>query len=1003
MTVEESAERIYGLLRQALSDNNQQRQQAEADLRNAEDSPDYFASLAMIAAASDADAESRIRWLAAVCGKNAVPRSWRRTVRKNGVTEDERVFVRETLLNALGEKHSTIATQLSVWVALIARCDFPSYWPSLIDDLCSAIQAQDSNVMLHAIVTLDMVLKQLASKRLMSDRKALNRVAPKVFRMLHHHFESHLQILVANQAPMDVLQSSFRVLVYCLKSFRRLLEYGCKTIDEFPEVPAVFTKIHQLPDLFLTAAVKGTDVQARLSHLVSKLVRSTQQHHPIGFQPYLLVFLEHYYNAILAFDFQRSADRVCFQGAVFIRSLLNSMSYDINVSTMNQFREMVNVGAQPPQGNSAEGCRYIILSFFTEDRVNALIRGMISRIFILSERELETWSNDPEALVREEELADWGTESLRHECEEIFKILLLREKNRVVPMIRDLTQSVPPDKPLLLDACYRAVGRTVYDMHGTVDFQVWLNDRLLNILRADCGNNLGQRIIQARTAWLVGQFVEQLTRDSRRVVTPLLVNLMSSPNSDRVIALTAAKALQMLVDDMGFISFDFSPHLELCIVSCFRLLCAAETASTKRELVNIVTTIISRTRARYVVPVVELIATSLPALWNPEHSQQNDSGLDVGFSGGRQEEESGDENALRSLLVMMLTTLFRKAGPSALQSPLMRKRVFEIIDFAVDMNKGKGGLYMLEDGCELWTVVTSSSEEYSMELAALFPRTIEILGIDFDNLKEVFHLMEEYALIGREQFMNQFGSNMLQILEKVLNVTKERGCLAAVDILELLLLLFPNEGVRFISNVLRVCLEKIVSNSESQVVTAAYLALLARACLVNIGDLETLVVQGNEAAAVALLDALISNVDSVYKLRRRKLVVFAICGLTSRYCSSGNIQERVPLVLNAITQVLAEEKSRPPIQHNSGFNDFLASFGEDGKDEEGASTSDEPLPGAQRRKALFEGDISRRTELRDACLDLLSSLRRTTSERYDTIIGATDSRVLEQLATYVHN
>lgn len=1002
MTVEESAERIYGLLRHALSDQNQQRQQAEAALRNAEDSVDYFASLAMIAVASDADAESRIRWLAAVCGKNAVSRSWRRRVRKNGVTEDERAYVRDTLLNALGEKHSTIATQISVWIALVARSDFPAYWPNLINDLCLAIQANDNAVMLHAIVTLDMVLKQLASKRLMSDRKALHRVAPTVFRVLHHHFEAHLQILVSSQAPPDILQASFRVLVYCLKSFRRLLEYGCKTLDDFPEAPAVFAKIHQLPHFFMTAAIKGSDVQIRLSHLASKLVRSTQQHHPIGFQPYLSVFLEHYYNAIIAFDFEKSADRVCFQGAVFIRSLLNCMSYDINVSSTNQFREMIREGAQPPPGNSAEGCRYVILSFFNEDKVCALIQGMISRVFILSDRELETWSSDPEALVREEELADWGTESLRHECEEIFKILLLREKNRVVPMMRDLTQSVPPDKPLLLDACYRAVGRAVYDMQGSFDFQVWLNERLLNILRADCGGNLGERIIQARTAWLVGQFVEQLTRDSRQVVTPLLVRLMSAPNGDRVIALTAAKALQMLVDDMGFSSVDFAPHLEMCILSSFRLVFAAETAATKRDLINIVISIISRSRARFIVPVIELIASSLVSLWNSEQTPRADAVTTDGFSPEHQDGGSGDENALRSLVVTMLTTLFRKAGPAALQSPLMKKSVFEIIDFSVDMNKGKGGSYMMEEGCELWTVVTSSSEEYSTELAALFPRTIEILGIDFDNLKEVFHLMEEYALIGREQFMNQFASNMLQTLERVLNVTKERGCLAAVDILELLLRLFPNEGVRFISNVLRVCLEKVVSNSESQVVTAAYVALLARACLVNIGDLEILVVQGNEGAAVALLDALLSNVDSVYKLHRRKLVVFAICGLASRYCSSGNIQHRVPLVLNAITQVLAEENSRTPTQHDSDFENFLARFGEDGNDDE-EPIGDELLPGARRRQALSEEDVMRRMQLRDACTDLLGCLRRTTNERYDAIIGATDSRVLQQLATYVHN
>lgn len=1002
MTVGESAERIYGLLREALSDQAGRRQAAENALRDAENGIDYFASLAMITVASDEDAETQVRWLAAVCGKNAVWRSWRRNVRKNGVTEDERSFVRDTLLSAIGEKHSTIATQISVWIANIARSDFPTYWPSLINDLCDAVRLQDQVIMLHALVTLDMVLKQLASRRLMSDRNSLYQVAPKIFAILHDHFISHLQMLVANQTMPQMLQTSFRVVERCLKSFRRLLEYGCRTIDHLPLVSSVFTKLLQLPEVFMRGAAGGTDMQVRLSHLAAKLIRSTQEHHPIGFQPFLSSFMELYFQTIVSFDFTVSADRVCYQAALFIRNILSSMSYDISYVNIVRFNEGKRANVPSPEGISGDGCRHIVLSFFDENRVNVLIEAMISKIFTLSERELETWASDPEALVQEEEAADWGTESLRHECEEIFKILLLRDKARVVPMILQLTESIPNDKPLLLDACYRAVGRAVYDVQGAFDFEVWLNGRLRNILCADCSNNLGERIIQARTAWLVGQFVEQLTRDSRLVVTPLLVRLMSVTDGDRVVALTAAKALQMLVDDMGFHSGDFAPHLETCIISSFRLVFAADTAATKRDLIGIVSSIIERSRPQFVIPVINLIATSLPGLWQQGQSPisivNNHSSMGDYRLSPENGMDSGDKNLLRTSIVTLLTTVCRKTGSAALQSQAMRKTVFEVIDFAVDLGKGKGGHFMMEEGCELWTVVVSSSKEYSQELAMLFPKTLAILGLDFDNLKEVFRLMEEYALVGKEQFMTQYGGSMLQTLEKVLDSVKERGCLAAIEIMDLLLQLFPTDGVRFIGRVLRVCMDKVLSRQEGQVMTSAFVALLARACVINVADLESLVLEGNELVTVQLVDSLINCVDSVYKLHRRKLVVLAVCGLAKRYRESPNVQQRVPAVLNAVVQVLAEERTRRPMPRNQDFNNFLARFGEEGKLEQSEEdAAPEELPGARRRKALADCDVLRRVNLRDACVDLLKGLRAIGEDQYKTIIGLTDGHVLQQL------
>lgn len=1014
MLVEESAEKIYGYLSDGLSENAVQRRRAETALRDAEEQQDFFASLAMITVASDEDAAPQVRWLAAVCAKNAVSRSWRRRVHGNAVTEEERTYVRGLLLSAMGEKHSTIATQISVWIARIARIDFPRSWPSLVSDLCDMIRGSNEEVMFHALVTLDMVVEELSSKRLLSDRKRFWQVSPKIFAVLHDHFVTHLQVLVLNQGPPDVVKRSFQVVEKCMRCFKKLVEFGCESITDFQPLPSVFAKFTELPDVFMRGAAGGTEVQLRLSYLASKLVAAAQGRSPIHFQEFLPKFLEIYYNTVVSFNFGVSDDRTCFQAALFLKHVLSCPTYDINVASINQFKEGRAAGARPPEGVSADGCRYIVLSCFDESRVNVLIEAMISKIFVLSERELETWATDPETLVREEDAADWGTESLRHECEEIFKIVLIREKPRVVPMILRLTESVPADKPLLLDACYRAVGRVVEDLQGAFDFETWLNGQLGSILGANCSTNLGERIIQARTAWLVGQFVDQLTRESRQVVSPLLVRLMSFTEGDLVIALTATKAMQHLVEDLGFHSGDFAPHLETCVLNCFRLVCIAETYATKRDVLGVVVSLIRRSQAQYVIPLLEPIAKALPELWqggrSPSYSGSDDThpailndsdanglGIDMG---------SGGENLLRVAITEVLTAVIQKTGPVSLQSQTLRKIAFEVTTYAVDLKKGMGGTFMMEDGCELWATIIAASTEYSEDLAMLFPRTEGILGIDFDYLKEVFQLIEGYALLGKEHFMNQYGPRMLQTLQRALGSVKDRGCLAALEILDTILQLFPGQGVEFLSQILKDSLDKIVSREESQIMTAAYAGIIARACLVNVGDVERLVLRGNEFAAVELVDAMLKNLDSMYKLRRRKLVVLAVCGLATRYSSSANVLQRIPLVLNAVVQVLAEERHRKERNEREDHpNDFLnavARFGEEGNtNEESFLPDQEKLPEGKRRDELHANDIVEQLDLRDVCTNLLVSLKSDGEEKYQAILHSTDPTVLQQLGALV--
>lgn len=996
ITPEQSAQLIFKLLNTTQSTHLQTRRQAETGLRQAEERPDFFASLAQIAVAQEEEAHLNVRFLAAVTAKNAVSRSWRRRLHTNHVTDDERYHVRRLLLAALGHKDTIVATQISVWVSLIARLDFPDSWPELLPTLSDAIRSQDLAVVRHAVVTLDMVLKQLASRRLVSDRNALYRDAPPMFSFLYQLFCHHLNHILQNANNSQVIQHSFEIVVRCMKSLRRILSYGCRTLSKLSDLPQLLAKIVQLPDVFMRGAQGGSQIQLRFSLLAAKLVRHAQERHPFDFQPYLTTFLPLFYNTVVSFRSGTSCDRTCFQSAYFLRNVATCAHYGIDSFAIEKHKQMQSANLVPPPEERTKHGRYIVLSFFDEKRVDTLIEAIITHIFVLSPREQEVWSNDPEALVREEVATEWGTENLRVHCEQLFKLLLIRDKPRIVPMILRLVESVPNDKPLLLDACFRAVGRVVYDIQGAFDFQVWIQRRLGAVLHADYSENLMQRIIQARTIWLVAQFVEQLTADSRAVIYPVLMRLLSFMDRDRVIALTAAKSIQTLVEDMGFRANDFGQYLEQSLRYCFQLIYTSEAFETKRDLLGVVSTLILKCSTGQVVQRLDLIADWLPKLWEECGGTTGGASKVSKFGVG-----AGGDNLMRTGIVDLLTNVVKRVGAAWTQSDNLRKILIAILAYSIDTERGAS--LMMAEGCELWGVVLRMSTEYNDDLRQLYSHTEKILQVDFDHLREVFSIMESYVLLGGVEFMREFGGMVNRTLIDSFGAVRDRGHIAGAEILHTVLLAFPGEGVRFSGEILKKLLERVLSGEQSSIVATAYLAVLCRASIMNATDLEGLVLQGNQQDCIRLMDVALESLDNVSGKARQKLVVTALCGMMTRYWSSTVVQQRMGGVLNAIVQILSEENGKRRRRgqrdnvYEEDFNTRLAKFGEREQGVVMDTEAEFPEEGQKKRRVELEkGDVCRKW-MKDICLDMLRGVKEIDAEGYNKALAATDNAVCLQL------
>lgn len=69
-----------------------------------------------------------------------------------------------------------VATQLAVLIGKIARMDCPRYWPELIPTLLQVVRCNDRLLQERSLLVLHHVIKSLASKRLMADRKLFEEV-----------------------------------------------------------------------------------------------------------------------------------------------------------------------------------------------------------------------------------------------------------------------------------------------------------------------------------------------------------------------------------------------------------------------------------------------------------------------------------------------------------------------------------------------------------------------------------------------------------------------------------------------------------------------------------------------------------------------------------------------------------------------------------------------------------------------------------------------------------
>ncbi|EPS61054.1 hypothetical protein M569_13746, partial [Genlisea aurea] len=109
---------------------------------------------------------------------------------------------------------------------------------------------------------------------------------------------------------------------------------------------------------------------------------------------------------------------------------------------------------------------------------------------------------------------------------------------------------------------------------------------------------------------------------------------------------------------------------------------------------------------------------------------------------------------------------------------------------------------LLEDSMQLWEATISHASSMSPQLLGFFPCLVEILERSLDHLKVAASIIEGYIILGGMEFLKLHGLTLSKVLDLIIFNVNDRGLLAILPVVDILVQCFPAELPQLISNIM---------------------------------------------------------------------------------------------------------------------------------------------------------------------------------------------------------
>ncbi|XP_024929738.3 uncharacterized protein LOC107434824 isoform X2 [Ziziphus jujuba] len=1003
---------IYSLLTNSLSRDESIRKPAEAALAQGEARPGFCSCLMEIITAKDLASQVDVRLLATVYFKNSVNRYWRSRRDSLGISNEEKVYLRQKLLSHLREENYQIAAMLAVLISKIARIDYPKDWTELFSVLAAQLQSADVLSSHRIFLTLFRTLKELSTKRLASDQRKFAEISSHLFDYSWHLWQSDIQTILHGFSTLtqnfdsNTLKQQQEELylkcerwLLCLKIIRQLVIFGfasdAKSVQEvrpLKEVSPLFLNAIQsfLPyySSFRNGHPKFWDFIKRACTKLMKVLVAIQGRHPYSFSdecvlPSVMVFC---LNKIIDPDPDiLSFEQFMIQCMVMVKSILECKEYkpsltgrvmDENGLTLEQMKKNISSAA----GN-------VLTSLMPRERTVLLCEVLIRRYFVLTPSDLEEWYQNPEAFHHEQDMVQW-TEKLRPCAEALYIVLFENHSELLGPVVLSILQDATHGCPtsvteitpglLLKDAAYGAAAYVYYELSNYLSFKAWFDGALSHDLSNDHPN---MRIIHRKVALILGQWVSEIKDDTKRPVYCSLIKLLQE--KDLSVRLAACRSLCLHIEDANFSEREFIDLLPVCWESCFQLIEEVQEFDSKVQVLNLISILIGHVSE--VIPFANKLVQFFQKIW----------------------EESSGESLLQIQLLVALKNFVVALG---YQSPICYNMLLPILHKGIDINS-PDHLNLLEDSMLLWEATVSHAPSMVSQLLANFPCLVEIMERSFDHLQLAVSIMEDYIILGGVEFLSVHASAVAKILDLIVGNVNDRGLLSTLPVIDILIQCFPMEVPPLISSTLQLvsfvhCCQKLIviclsggddRDPSKAAVKASSAAILARILVMNANYLAQLTAEPSlslllqssgvsiaENILISLVDIWLDKADSVSSIQKK---TYALALSTILKLGLPQILDKLDQILSVCTSEILGGNSDTVEDESSG--DDTSCSRSDGEDA--------ILSKQHRRRQIKLSDPIKKLSLEASVRENLQASATLYGESFNSAIGSMHPAALAEL------
>ncbi|CAH9101065.1 unnamed protein product [Cuscuta epithymum] len=990
---------MYSLLTDSLCADQSVRKPAEAALAQCESRPSFCSCLMEVITAKDLTAQGDVRLMASVYFKNSISKYWRNKRGDSmGISSEEKSYLRQKLLAHLREENYQVALTLSVIFSKIARIDYPREWPDLFSSLAQQLQSADTLATHRIFMILFRTLKELSTKRLVSDQRNFAEISRQFFEYCWHLWQADVQTILhgfsalaqnfganASEHNHEDLYLTCQRWFLCSKIVRQLIISGfpsdAKTLQEVRHVKEVSPVILNAIQSFLPFYSSLQEQHPRFWNFIKqacpklmKILVAVQQRHPYSFgdKCVLQLVVDCCVNKIVDPDQHMiSFEQFLIQCMIMLKTVLECKDYKTTLT--GRVVDENRLTFEQMKKNMACSVAGVLASLFSHDRVILLCNVLIRRYFVLTASDLAEWYQNPELFHHEQDSVLWS-EKLRPCAEALYIILFETNSQLLGPVVLSILQEAMHGCPvsvheiapplLLKDAAYGAAAYVYYELSNHLSFKDWFNGALSLELTNDHPN---MRIIHRKVALILGQWVSEIKDDTRQAVYCALIKLLQ--DGDLCVKLAACRSLYFHIEDANFNESEFSNLLPICWDLCFKLVEEVQEFDSKVQVLNTISALIAHITE--VFPFANKLVVFFRKAW----------------------EESSGESLLQ---IQLLTALKNFVQALGYQSPICYNILLPILRNVINVNSPDE---LLEDGMQLWEATLINAPSMVSELLGCFPCLIEILERSFDHLKVAANIVEDYVILGGREFVSVHASSITKFLDLVVGNVNDRGLLSVLPVIDILVQCFPGEVPQLISMSLQklivICLTGGDDHDPSKTaVKASTAALLARILVMNTNYLAQLTAEpfltvnlqkagfpSEENILLCLVDIWLDKIDNVTS-HQKKTVSLAL---------SVVLTLRLPQILDKLEPILSICTS---IILGGGEEDLNEE--ESSSDNNSCSRPNFPSKELRRRQIKFSDPINQ-ISLENSVRENLQTCSALHGESFNAAIGKMHPSLLAQV------